>query len=155
MFVTTLDTESVRDEKGKLNRDDVVKKGLENVHAKNNPRNTNENAYVYIPDVDRDVLVGKRGLTHGLSRNADATALVTTKIGDILENAIRVNELYPRKNTAGGYILLGLAKDENKNYYPVRVSIQVKPQKLNSKITKNPHNKKTFNDFLTFLHIFL
>lgn len=123
MFITTLDTESVRDEKGKLNRDDVVKKGLENVRAKNNPKNTNENAYVYIPDVDRDVLVGKRGLTHGLSRNADATALVTTKIGDVLENAIRVNELYPRKNTAGGYILLGLAKDENKNYYPVRVVV--------------------------------
>lgn len=123
MLITKLDTEDVRDEKGKLKRDEVITKGLENVRNKSNPRNTSENAFVYIPDIDRDVLVGKRGLSHSLSRNADVIAYVTTKIGDILENSIRVNELLPRQNTMGGHILLGLAMDADNNYYPVRVVI--------------------------------
>lgn len=121
--VTELDASNIYNADGKIDRHNIIKKGIENVREKNNPRNTNENVYVYIPDIDRNVLVGKRGLTHGLSRNADATALVTTKIGDVLENSIRINELYPRKNEIGSYILLGLAKDSNMNYYPVRVII--------------------------------
>ncbi len=123
MSVTLLDTESVRDENGNINRADVVNKGIENVRKKNNAKNTTENAYVYIPDIDRNVLVGKRGLSHGLTRNAEATAFVTTKIGDVLENAIKVNELNPRQNEVGAYVLLGIAMNKNKNYYPVRVVI--------------------------------
>ena len=123
MPVTMLDFEAVRTEDGKLNRAAVIEKGLENVRAQNNPRNTGANAFVYIPDIDRNVLVGKKGLAHSLSRNAEATALVTTKIGDILKNSIRINELYPRYDTSGGYVLLGIAADKNKNYYPVRTVV--------------------------------
>ncbi len=123
MRVSKIGTESPFDADGKLDRRRIVEKGIENVRQKKNPKNTDENAYVYISDIDRNVLVTKDGLRHGLSRNAEATAKVTLNIGDILENSIRVNELVPRKNTIGGYVLLGIAQDENKNYYPVRVVV--------------------------------
>ncbi len=123
MIVTILDSENIYDENGKLKRSHIIDTGIKNVRKRNNPKNTNENAYVYISDIHRDVLVGKRGLSHGLTRKAEATARVTLNIGDILENAIRVNELNPRDNSKGGYVLLGIASDENNNYYPTRIIV--------------------------------
>ncbi|MDD6484212.1 MAG: DEAD/DEAH box helicase family protein [Clostridiales bacterium] len=123
MIVTLLDTKEIYDDNGKLNRAEIINKGLENVRRKGNAKNTNQNVYVYIPDIDRNVLVGKRGLSHGLTRNAEATARVTLNIGDILENAIRVNELKPRNNSKGGYVLLGIATDADNNYYPTRIVV--------------------------------
>ena len=123
MPVTMLDDIDVFDKNGRLNRDLIVRKGIENVRAKSNPRNTNENTYVYIPDVGRDVLVTKDSLRHGLARKAENTAKATMKIGDILENSIRVNELLPRKSSIGGYVLMGAATDNQNNYYPVRIVV--------------------------------
>ena len=123
MKVTLLDSHNIYDETGKMDRHLLLDKAIENVKSKNNPKNTAEKNFVYVPDIDRDVLVGRKGLSHGLSRNANITALVTTKIGDIVENSIKVNELKPRNNTAGGYVLLGIAKDNKNNYYPVRIIV--------------------------------
>lgn len=123
MKVTLLDSHNIYDETGKMDRHLLLDKAMENVKSKNNPKNTAEKNFVYVPDIERDVLVGRKGLSHGLSRNANITALVTTKIGDIVENSIKVNELKPRNNTAGGYVLLGIAKDNKNNYYPVRIIV--------------------------------
>ena len=123
MNVTLLGSQNIYDESGKIDRHSVLNKAMENVKSKNNPKNTADKNFVYIPDIGRDVLVGRKGLSHGLSRNANLTALVTTKIGDIVENSIKVNELKPRNNTSGGYILLGIAKDNKNNYYPVRIVV--------------------------------
>ena len=123
MPVTMLDAESVRNENGIIDRKSIVEKGIENVRAKDNAKNTDSNSYVYVKDIERDILITKDGLRHGLSRNAFATAFVTTKIGDVLENSIRVNELKARGKTAGGYVLLGVAADKKGNVFPVRVVV--------------------------------
>ena len=123
MVVTVLNQDTIYDENGKLNRSDIIDKGIQNVRRKNNPKNTEENAYVYVPDIGRDILVTKDSLRHGLTRNAENTAKATLKIGDILENAVKVNELSPRKNTVGGYVLIGMGIDKNGDYYPTRVVV--------------------------------
>lgn len=123
MPITVIDDTYITDNYGQLNRNKAIIKGLDNVRAKNNMRNTDTNSYVYITDIGCDVLVGKRGLSHGLSRNAYATAIVTTKIGDILENSIKVNELKPRENTLGSDVLLGFAMDTDNNPYVIRAVV--------------------------------
>lgn len=127
MHITALGKENLYTADGKLDRADIVDKGIKNVRQKSNPQNTDKNSFVYVADVGRSVLVTKDGLRHGLSRNSEATARVTCNIGDVLENAIMVNELNPRKTTVGGYVLLGVAADfDNKDYpkyYPVRIVV--------------------------------
>ena len=123
MAVTLINNENIRTSDGRIDRRSAIEKGLENVRQKNNPKNTEANSFVYIPDIDRNVLVTKDGLRHGLTRNAEATAKVTAKIGDILENSIKVNELLPRNTSKGGYVLLGIGADESGNYYPTRVVV--------------------------------
>lgn len=44
-------------------------------------------------------------------------------IADILNNSIAINEINPRGTTAGGYILLGIGKDVEGNYYPTRIVV--------------------------------
>ncbi|MBP3361681.1 MAG: hypothetical protein J6N52_12545 [Clostridia bacterium] len=45
------------------------------------------------------------------------------QIADIAEDAIAVNELLPRDNTDGGYVLIGIGADESGNFYPARIMI--------------------------------
>ena len=108
---------------GKINRADILAKAMNNVRDKNNLHNTENTSFIYVKDIDKNILVGKDALRHGLMRNSKDTAKVTTKIGDVLENAIKVNELKPRNNTLGGYVLMGIGIDDKGNYYPTRIIV--------------------------------
>lgn len=108
---------------GKINRADIFAKAMNNVRDKNNLHNTENTSFIYVKDIDKNILVGKDALRHGLMRNSKDTAKVTTKIGDVLENAIKVNELKPRNNTLGGYVLMGIGIDDKGNYYPTRIIV--------------------------------
>lgn len=123
MFVTQLTEDVPYTDDGKIDRKAVKQIALENVRKQDNPKNTGTNAYVYVKSIDSDVLIGSTGLDHGLTRKADATAKVTMKIGDILSNAIAVNELEPRKQSSGSYVLLGIGADEEGDYYPTRIVV--------------------------------
>lgn len=123
MVITTLEDENIYTSEGQLDRKSIIDKGIKNARSKNNPKNTENNTFVYVPDIGIDVMVTKDGLRHGLTRKSEATARATMKIGDILENSIKVNELSPRKSETGAYILFGIAADETGYYYPVRAVV--------------------------------
>lgn len=106
MSVTAVDETQSRD------RELTIKAALRN--AKEAGRtNENGNALVYVNDIGRDVLVGKKALAHGLDRRASTQAPVLAKIGDVLKNAVKVNELNPRSESIKeSYVLVGAARSE-------------------------------------------
>lgn len=79
-----------------------------------------EQKYVYIKDLDANVLTPKDGFVHGITGNttngsATRTAEVTYDLTNILENSIAVNEETSRGEKDGlySYILFGYAKRES------------------------------------------
>ena len=66
------------------------------------------------------MLIGKKGLDHGLSHGASDTALSTMRIGDLLSNSVAVNELEGRndrnKTTEMSYVLLAVGKNKADSY---------------------------------------
>lgn len=93
-----------------MDRSVIIQKAIENAKSAGYV-NENGNAVVHVNDIDRDVIVGKRALAHGLDRRVKLQAQALTSIGSILENSIRVNELNPRsENIRESYILVGAAK---------------------------------------------
>lgn len=86
--------------------------------------------YVYIPDINANVLLGKRGLVHGIIGNktnsgTQNTAAVTYRLPEILRNSIAVNEENPRSEADGdfGYILFGYARRSDGQEYIVKTTI--------------------------------
>lgn len=116
-FINKPDMEvTVVDSISSMSRDEIVEEALKN--AKNVGYVNEDGAtVVHVDDVNRDIIVGKKALKHGLDRRTNLQAPVLTRIGDILSNSIRVNELNPRsENIRESYILIGAAKDE-KGFY--------------------------------------
>lgn len=87
--------------------------------ARNNIYSVSENGNsIYVNDLSTEVVFGKNGITHGLRRNKN-NYIVSEKIGEILKNSIRINELKPREDTPNGsYITMGIATDEIGDLYP-------------------------------------
>lgn len=120
LIITTLPNEIPLSNDGNINRKAVLAKGKLNARKQKNPRNTDTETYVYVDDIGVDVLLGTKGMQHGLVRSEE-TALAITKIGDILKNSVAVNELNgskTRKNEMS-YVLLG-ACQTNENLCMVR-----------------------------------
>ena len=104
------------DDTVKYNRADAVYHALKNA-ASVGYTNENGNAVVHVKDTDTDVIVPKKGLVHGLDRRFESQVPVLVKIGNVLENSIRVNELVPRsENASNTYVLIGAAKGNNGLY---------------------------------------
>ena len=123
MPVAVINSQVPYNQNGKIDRKSIVETAIKNARKMNNAKNTADNTFVYVKDIGKDVLITKDGLRHGLSRNAGPTASVTLNIGEVLENSIKINELEPRNTSNGGYVLLGIAKDEQNNLYPVRAVV--------------------------------
>ncbi len=105
---------------GKIDNKDVIVRGKQNAQKQNNPNNTETSTYVHVDDIGQDVLLGAKGMQHGVARSTE-TALAVMKIGDILKNSIAVNELNgsEKRKTEMSYVLLGACQDA-KNLYVVR-----------------------------------
>ena len=114
MKITYLDSTSMD---GKERRD-AVEKAKKSVRDKKHPRNTDQIQYIYCKDIEKDIQVGKKGIAHALQRKWVESGIAMTKLGDLLENAILVNELEPREGVKRAYVLLGYGKDENGADYP-------------------------------------
>ena len=83
--------------------------------------NENGNAVIHVDDTDTDVILSAKGLRHGLDRRFSTNAPVTLKAGEILKNAVRINELTPKKDTVdASYVLIGAAKNEKNEPYIVQ-----------------------------------
>ena len=83
---------------------------------------TNEdgNAIIHVHDNGADVLVSKRALRHSLDRRLGVVGPVILNIGEILQNAIQINNLNPRENNISeSYVLAGMAKNQSNRPYIV------------------------------------
>lgn len=103
-----------------LTRKEVVDKALAEA-KKYGGVNQNGNVYVHVNDTDADVIISAKALRHGLDRRFTVNAPVTLKVGEILQNAVRVNELVPKLDTVDAtYVLMGAAKNKNNEPYIVQ-----------------------------------
>lgn len=102
MAITTVD------ETQNTDRTSIIQAAL--LNAKEVGRiNENGNAVVY----GRDIIIGKKAASHGLDRRTNTQAPVLVRIGNVLENAIRLNELNPRsENIKESYVLVGAAQSK-------------------------------------------
>ena len=103
-----------------LIRKEVVDKALAEA-KKYGGVNQDGNVYVHVNDTDADVIISAKALRHGLDRRFTVNAPVTLKVGEILQNAVRVNELVPKLDTMDApYVLMGAAKNKNNEPYIVQ-----------------------------------
>ena len=135
MKVTMLTEKPVVLDTGRIDRAATINKGLKSLIGKDNGKNAAGRHYVYVNDIGEYASVNRKAFEHGLSRQANATAYITSNLGSVLENSIKINELEPRNETVlSSYILLGAARDENGTLYPVRFVVNEYPDGL-SEIT--------------------
>ena len=72
-------------------------------------------------DTDTDVVISAKALRHGLDRRFSVNAPAMLKAGEILQNAVRINELVPKLDTVDAtYVLMGVAKNKNNEPYIVQ-----------------------------------
>lgn len=97
-------------------RKNIVNQAVKNAIAVGHA-NSNGNAVVHVKDIDTDVIVSKRSLMHGLDRRLNLSTPVMLKIGEVLSNSIRINELTPKQESASSsYVLIGYATSKTNNY---------------------------------------
>lgn len=90
-----------------LTRADIVNSAIENARAIGR-MNEKNNAVVHINGIGTDVIITPRNLKHGLDRRVNVVGPVTERIGEILQNSIRINELVTRsEEVTGSYVLVG------------------------------------------------
>lgn len=109
---------------GEITRDEAVQRGLENVRKYTDKTDRNGVPMMYVDDLGKYVTVGSKALRHGLDRRAQANSAVTAHIGDLLKQAIVINEADPKKeNHTNTYILLSVARDSNQENVYVRMVV--------------------------------
>ena len=103
-----------------LTRKEVIDKALAEAE-KYGGVNQNGNVYIHVNDTDTDVVISAKALRHGLDRRFSVNAPATLKAGEILQNAVRINELVPKLDTVDAtYVLMGAAKNKNNEPYIVQ-----------------------------------
>ena len=119
MQVTTVD-DTVSYAADSETRKDVIARAIA-AAKKVGGTNENGNAVIHVEDTDTDVILSAKGLRHGLDRRFSVNAPVTLKAGEILKNAVRINELTPKKDTIdASYVLIGAAKNAKNEPYIVQ-----------------------------------
>ena len=119
MPITAID-DSITWTPNKTTRESIVERAQKNAIDAGANVNENGNPVIYVADAGMNVILGKNGLRHGLDRRLQINAPVTIKAGEILKNAIRINELNPRKETIeASYVLIGAAKNAKNEPYIV------------------------------------
>lgn len=96
-------------------RDEVIAKALADAEKHASGHDQNNAPMVYVRDIEKHVIIGKKGIEHGLGgARFKAQAAVIEKVGEILSNSISVNEAIPKKNgVRNTWILMGVAQDSN------------------------------------------
>lgn len=103
--------------KERYSRSNIVAEGMKNA-AMFGYTNNSGNAVVYIKDTDTDVIVTEKSIRHGLDRRINNQAPVIEKLGEVLSNSVKVNELIPRtENTEKTFVYVGAAKDTDNRLY--------------------------------------
>lgn len=101
-------------------RKEIVARAIENA-KKIGRTNENGNAVVRVADTGDEVILSAKGLRHGLDRRFSVNAPVTLKAGEIVRNAIRINEFTPENaQVDASYALIGAAKNAKNEPYIVQ-----------------------------------
>ena len=101
-------------------RKEIVARAIENA-KKIGRTNENGNAVVRVADTGDEVILSAKGLRHGLDRRFSVNAPVTLKAGEIIRNAIRINEFTPENaQVDASYALIGAAKNAKNEPYIVQ-----------------------------------
>ena len=104
-----------------IDRQEAYRRGRENVAQYANRFYKNTTPIMYVSDLGKNVMVGRRALEHGLDRRANKQKGVIAQIGDILNNSIVINEADPKKEgVKNSWILLGAAMDRDGRLIYVR-----------------------------------
>ena len=99
----------------------VVQKAKDNAATIGRVNPKDRSVSVYVDDIGTNIVLGTKGLRHGLDRRFSLLAPITIKAGEIIKNSILINEITPRDNRAmEGYVLIGIAKASNGQIYIVR-----------------------------------
>lgn len=116
----------------KAGRKALIEKAIQNAERVGR-KNEAGNVLVSVADIGGEVQVSKKGLIHGLDRRFLEFAPVTLKAGEILKNAILINELSPKKAQAEhSYVLLGAAKNESGDVFIVEFVVNRYTNELSS-----------------------
>lgn len=101
-------------------RKEIVARAIANA-KKIGRTNENGNAVVRVADTGDEVILSAKGLRHGLDRRFSVNAPVTLKAGEIIRNAIRINEFTPENaQVDASYALIGAAKNAKNEPYIVQ-----------------------------------
>lgn len=118
-MVVTAINDTIRYQPNSQIRKQIVRDAIKNA-ASIGKTNESGGVSVYVADIGSDVLLSARGLQHGLDRRLGQNAAVTLKAGEILKNAILVNELTPQnQNASASYVLIGAAENSSNEPYIV------------------------------------
>lgn len=125
MTVVSIDTSR------NISRDEAVRLGRENVLQYAERFDKNGTPMMYVDDLGKYVVVGKKALQHGLDRRAAKQNAVIANIGDILSNSIVVNEAHPkREGVKNTWVLLGMATDSDRIPVYVRAVVNQSTNEL-------------------------
>lgn len=101
-------------------RKEIVARAIANA-KKIGRTNENGNAVVRVADTGDEVILSAKGLRHGLDRRFSVNAPVTLKAGEIIRNAVRINEFTPENaQVDASYALIGAAKNAKNEPYIVQ-----------------------------------
>lgn len=119
MRVTNVD-DRVSSRPAREARKEIVARAIANA-KKIGRTNENGNAVVRVADTGDEVILSAKGLRHGLDRRFSVNAPVTLKAGEIIRNAIRINEFTPENaQVDASYALIGAAKNAKNEPYIVQ-----------------------------------
>ena len=109
---------------GEITRDEAVQRGMENVRKYTDKTDRNGVPMMYVDDLGKYVTVGSKALRHGLDRRVKVNGAATAHIGDLLKQAVVINEADPKKEKhTNTYILLSVARDSNQENVYVRMVV--------------------------------
>ena len=142
MKVTEVD-DSVQYSPNSTTRKEISLRALEQA-KKVGSENKNGNAVIHVTDIDTDVILGLKALRHGMDRRLSVNAPIALKAGEILKNAIRINELIPRnETTAESYALIGAAKNAKNEPYIAQFVVNRHTNEVDSVDVLYAFNAKT------------
>ena len=142
MKITEVD-DSVQYSPNSTTRKEISLRALEQA-KKVGFENKNGNAVIHVTDIDTDVILGLKALRHGMDRRLSVNAPIALKAGEILKNAIRINELIPRnETTAESYALIGAAKNAKNEPYIAQFVVNRHTNEVDSVDVLYAFNAKT------------
>ncbi|MBR5782917.1 MAG: hypothetical protein IKY33_01680 [Clostridia bacterium] len=131
MKIVTVD-DTIRFDKSKPKARDVVVELAIDECKKIGSVNTNGNVLIYVDDLETNVMMSKKGLRHSLDKRFDLIAPFTVKAGEIIKNAILLNEADPlNKNVTDDLVLVSLAKNQDNKPIVVRFMVDRITNELN------------------------